>query len=167
MMPNMGRLPASGSTSIVVDADPTDVWAVVCDPTRVGEWSHETRAAAWESPATEAAVGAEFVATNMLGRLRWRRRNEILEFDPPHTITWRTVPSRLYNDSTRWTLRVEPVDGRTRLTQEFEVLALNPVMERLFYLFISKHRDRSDALRSDLEQIGALAERSSTRGIVG
>jgi uncharacterized protein YndB with AHSA1/START domain len=157
MMATMGRLPRSGSTSIVIDASPADVWEVLADPTRVGEWSHETREASWVPPATTAAVGARFAGINRMGRMKWRRRNEVVAFDPPNSISWRTIPSVLYNDSTRWTLRVEPTDGGSRLTQDFEVLKLGAILDRLYYLTISKHRDRSEALQTDLDRIGALA----------
>ncbi|HWM22683.1 MAG TPA: SRPBCC family protein [Ilumatobacteraceae bacterium] len=157
-MARIGRLIPSNSISVEIDADPDDVWAVVADPTRVCEWSHETVEARWVPPATEAIVGARFVGTNVLGKMRWRRTNEVLAIEPARSITWRTVPSRLYSDSTKWTLTVESIDGRTRLTQTFEILRLNPVLDRLFYLFISKHRDRSPDLRGDLLRIGGLAQ---------
>lgn len=155
----MGRLPPSGTTCVTVPADPADVWAVVSDPVAVGDWSHETRTAVWVPPATEAAVGARFRATNVLGRIRWTRTNEILAVEPGRSLSWRTVPSALYPDSTRWTLRVEPADGGTRLTQEFQILKLNPLLDRLFHLLVPAHRDRSERLRDDLERIGTVAAR--------
>ena len=128
------------------------------DPTRVGEWSHETRDATWVAPAAGPAAGARFVGVNKVGRTTWRRTSEIVELDAPHRIVWRTLPSRLYRDSTRWTFTVEPVgDGTTRLTQDFEVVYINPILDRLFYATIKQHRDRSDALRGDLHQIAELA----------
>jgi hypothetical protein len=157
-MARIGRLIPNNSISVEIDAATDDVWAVVADPTRVSEWSHETVDARWVPPATEAIVGARFIGTNVLGKMRWRRTNEVLAIEPARSITWRTVPSRLYSDSTKWTLEVEPSDGRTRLTQTFEILRLNPVLDRLFYLFISKHRDRSPDLRGDLVRIGELAQ---------
>jgi uncharacterized protein YndB with AHSA1/START domain len=153
----MGRLPASGSNSVVVDAHPDDVWSVVSDPTAVGQWSHETRTCSWVAPATHAEPGALFTGGNVMGRIRWARRNEVLAVDPPRSISWRTIPSRLYPDSTRWTLTVEPAGEGTRLTQDFEILKLHPLVDRLFYLAIPAHRDRSEALRSDLVRIGELA----------
>jgi hypothetical protein len=157
MMARIGRLIPHNSVTIEIDATPDDVWAVVADPTRVSEWSHETIQARWVPPATEAVVGARFIGTNVLGKMKWRRTNEVLAVEPARSITWRTVPTRLYGDSTKWTLEVEPIDGRTHLTQTFEILRLNPFLDRLFYLFISKHRDRSPDLRGDLVRIGELA----------
>jgi hypothetical protein len=154
----MGTLPRRGSSSVVVDAPAEVVWQIVGDPTRVGEWSHETRAARWVAPADRPAVGARFVGVNKVGRTTWRRTSEIVELDGRRRLAWRTVPSAIYRDSTRWTLTVEGVDdGTTRLSQDYEIVSINPILDRLFFAVIKPHRDRSQALRGDLEQIGALA----------
>jgi uncharacterized protein YndB with AHSA1/START domain len=150
-------LPHRGSAAVEVAAPPEEVWAIVADPTRVGEWSHEARRAAWIPPATGLAVGARFSGTNTLGPVRWVRVNEILAVEPGHAISWRTVPSRRYPDSTRWTLSVEPVGDRTLLRQEFEILRLHPVVDRLLFLLLPPHRDRSAALEADLRRLGELA----------
>ena len=61
-------------------------------------------------------------------------------------------------DSTEWHIRVEPVDGGgTRIVQSFVVLKLNPIMDRLFYAMTPEHRDRTAALRDDLERLGKVA----------
>jgi len=154
----MGTLPRSGSSSVVVDAPADVVWQIVGDPTRVGEWSHETRGARWVSPADGPVVGARFVGVNKVGRTTWRRTCEIVELDDMRRLVWRTVPSAIYRDSTRWTLTVEDIgDGTTRLSQDYEIVYINPLLDRLFFAFIKQHRDRSRALRGDLEQIAALA----------
>ena len=158
----IGHLPRSGHCSVVVDAPVDAVWAVIADPTRVGEWSHETQSAAWLRPATGPAVGAVFAGRNRAGRSRWTRRSEVVELDEAsRVIRWRTVPSPIYRDSTLWTMRVEPDDGGARITQEFEVLKLSAFFDRLFYALIPQHRDRSDALRGDLVRIGDVARQRS------
>ena len=37
-----------------------------------------------------------------------------------------------------------------RITQRFEVLSVGPIAERVFFLLVPAHRDRSEALRTDL-----------------
>jgi hypothetical protein len=71
----------------------------------------------------------------------------------------------MYPDSTRWTYELAPIDGGCRVTQRFEVLKLNPIMDRLFYALIPAHRDRSDALARDVRTLGTVAaatERAAT-----
>ena len=155
----MGALPRSGRCEATTTASPEAVWAIVGDPTRVGEWSHECGGAEWVDGATSARPGARFRGRNRVGRSRWSRVCEVVTVDAPRELSWRTVPTRLYPDSTRWTITVEAVDSGSRIEQRFEVLKLNPVFDRLFYLLVPAHRDRSAALRDDIARLGAAAER--------
>jgi len=153
----MGTLPKSGSIAVEVDATPEQVWALLADITRAGEWSHENQGGEWLDGATAAAPGARFRGRNRNGRQKWSRVCEVLTADAPAVLCWRTVPSRIYPDSTRWTYELTPVDGGCRITQRFEVLKINPILDRLFYAFIPAHRDRSDALADDVRKLGAVA----------
>jgi uncharacterized protein YndB with AHSA1/START domain len=153
----MGTLPRHGRVEVVTDAPPAAVWDIVRDPTRVGEWSHECRAAEWVDGATAAVPGARFRGRNRLKRARWTRASEIVTVEPPRELSWRTIPTVLYPDSTRWTLTLEPVGAGTRIAQEFEVVKINPIAERLFYALVPGHRDRATALVEDLHRLGELA----------
>jgi uncharacterized protein YndB with AHSA1/START domain len=159
----MGTLPRNGRCETTTTASPDDVWAIVGDPTRVGEWSHECGGAEWIDGATTARPGARFRGRNKVGRSKWARVCELVTVDAPHELAWRTVPTRLYPDSTLWTITIEATDTGSRIEQRFEVLKLNPALERLFYLLIPPHRDRSEALRADLVRLGAAAERVPAR----
>lgn len=153
----MGTLPKSGSATVEVDASPEQVWALLADITRAGEWSHETQGGDWLEGASGAVVGARFRGRNKNGRQRWTRVCEVVAADAPHTIAWRTVPSRLYPDSTVWTYELAPTERGCRITQRFEVVRINPIADRVFYALIPAHRDRSAALRHDLVNLGAVA----------
>jgi uncharacterized protein YndB with AHSA1/START domain len=157
----MGTLPRAGSVAVEVDATPEQVWAVLADVTRTGEWSHETRGGEWLDGATEALAGARFRGRNRNGRTKWSRICEVQTAEAPEVISWRTVPSRLYPDSTRWTYELTPIDGGCRITQRFEVLELNPIMDRLFYALIPAHRDRSAKLEADVRSLGVVARSKS------
>jgi uncharacterized protein YndB with AHSA1/START domain len=157
----MGTLPRNGRCSVTTSASPESVWAIVGDPTRVGEWCHECGGAVWIDGATTARPGARFRGRNRVGRSRWTRTSEIVTVDAPRELAWRTVPTRLYPDSTIWTITIEPTDTGSRIEQRFEVLKLNPIIDRIFYLLIPPHRDRSDALRQDIERLATAAERES------
>ena len=62
------------STSIDVAADPTTVWRMVADVTRMGEWSDETTACTWTKGATGPTLGATFTGRNRRGWHRWSTR---------------------------------------------------------------------------------------------
>ena len=155
----MGTLPKTGSVEIEADATPEQVWAVLADVTLAGEWGHESQPGEWLDGATAALPGARFRGRNRNGRTRWTRVCEVLTADAPHVMSWRTVPSRLYNDSTRWTYELTPTERGCRISQRFEVLKLGPVLDRVFYALIPAHRDRSAALAGDVQRLGEVARK--------
>jgi len=144
-----------GATVVVVEASLDDVWEVVRDPTRVGEWSHECVDGAWVGTATEARPGARFRGRNRQGLLRWGRLCEVVSAED-HQLVWRTVPTRLYPDSTVWALRLTSVEGGTRIEQTFQVVK-GTILEPVYAVIAPAHRDRAEALQRDLERIGAAA----------
>ena len=154
----MGRLMHEGRVEATSRATPEQVWAVISDVTRIGDWSHECRTAEWLDGATSAVPGARFRGGNKTGRMSWSRQNEVVVADAPHVLSWHTVPTRLYTDQTQWWLTIESDGDVTTIVQTFEVLKLNPVMERLFHLLIPAHRDRMEALRDDLRRLASVAE---------
>ena len=96
-------------------------------------------------------------AGTKVGRTKWSRQNEVIVADPGRELAWRTVPSRLYNDSTEWHIALEPVDGGTRIVQSFRVVRLGAVMDRVLYALVKEHRDRSAKLTADVTRLGEVA----------
>jgi hypothetical protein len=148
---------------VLVDADVRDVWRVMSDVTRVGEWSHECRSAEWRSPDGGPAPGVRFRGRNRAGLLWWSRTCEIVAVDEPREIAWRTVPTRLYPDSTEWRIGLEPAGAGTRITQTFRVLRAPWLLDRLYAWLVPSHRDRDRRLAEDLARIGAVARREVPR----
>jgi uncharacterized protein YndB with AHSA1/START domain len=153
----MGTIPRNATVETVVDASPTAVWEVVGDPRRTGEWSHECLDVEFVDGATTPAVGVRFRGRNQVGKTGWSRTCEIVGLDPGREISWRTVPSQLYRDSTIWTITVEPEDAGARITERYQVVKLGPLFDRFIYQFVKVHRDRREALTADLDRIGAVA----------
>jgi hypothetical protein len=142
---------------VVVAAAPAQVWAVVADVRRVGEWSHECRAAEWLGDAGTAVPGARFRGRNRTGIWRWSRTCEIVTADAPHELVWRTVPTWLIPDSTEWRIRLDAVGGGTRITQSFQVVRAPAFHDRLFSTMLPSHRDRDAGLADDLRRLGEVA----------
>jgi hemerythrin-like domain-containing protein len=151
------RVQTENGVTVTVDADIDEVWDVVRDVTRVGEWSHECVGAAWLGEVASAVAGARFRGRNRAGVFRWGRVCEIISADP-YELVWRTVPTRLYPDSSEWRLALDKVDDGTRITQRFRVLRAPKVLSVLYALVIPAHRDRTAALREDLERLGRTAQ---------
>jgi hypothetical protein len=156
----MSQVQKRSHVEVVVDATVLQVWDVVSDVTRVGEWSHECRGAYWLGGADGPAVGARFRGRNRAGWsgwARWSRTCEIVSWDPPAELVWRTVPTLLFPDSTEWRIRLEIADSGTRLTQSFTVLRAPWLLDRLYALLIPSHQDRNARLAGDLRRIGDVA----------
>lgn len=154
------RIQPRGSVAVVVPAAIDAVWEVVRDPTRVGQWSHECVDGRWVGGATEARPGARFRGRNRQGPFRWGRLCEVMRVEP-YELVWRTIPTRLYPDSTRWALRLTPADGEpgtagTRIEQTFQVVK-GTWLEPIYATVVPAHRQRSAALERDLERIGTVA----------
>src|SRR4051794_8170710 len=135
-----------GEVAADVAATPAQVWTVLSDPTRVGEWSHECRTVTWVEGHSGAEVGARFRGTNRVGSFTWSRTCTITELVPERLLAFRTsggVPS----DSTEWRFTLAPVPQGTRITQSFRILKFPRVAELVTVVFNPPHRDRSEALR--------------------
>lgn len=91
-----------------IAAAPEDVWALVSDLARMGEWSPETRTVEWLDGASAPAVGARFRGSNRNGSRAWSTVCTITTYDPPREIEWRVSSYGLR--VSRWSYRVEP-DG--------------------------------------------------------
>lgn len=157
---------AHGRVEVTVDAPIEAVRAVLHDVTRQGEWSHECVGTEWLDGATVAAVGARFRGRNAQGPLRWGRTCEIVT-SRPDELAWRTVPTALYPDSTRWTYRLAPTPGGgTRIEQSFDVERGPKVLRLAYSLLVPAHRDRGEALRDDLRRLGAVAAGAPAAGRV-
>ncbi|MFC4783610.1 SRPBCC family protein [Nocardioides sp. MAHUQ-72] len=157
----MSQVQKSSHVEVVVDATVAQVWAVVGDVTRIGEWSHECRAARWLGGAAGPTPGARFRGRNRAGWARWGRTCEILAATPHHELVWRTVPTPLFPDSTVWRILLEPREDRTLITQSFTVLRAPWLLDRLYARLIPAHQDRDARLAQDLARVGAVAHRGA------
>jgi hypothetical protein len=155
------RVQMDASVAVTVDADIDEVWDVVRDVTRVGEWSHECTDAAWLGDSTSATPGARFRGRNRAGVFRWGRVCEIVSAEP-YELVWVTVPTTLYPDSSEWRIALETVEGDTRISQSFRVVRAPRVLAVLYAFVIPAHRDRTAALIEDLKRLGTAAQPSRT-----
>lgn len=158
--PGQGRrIKRSGRTEVTVDSPRDAVWELVCDVSRIGEWSHECRSARWvaDDPGIAPAVGSRFRASNRSGRIHWTRTSEVTQVEPGHLLSWRTLPTALYPDSTQWTISLQPDGNQTRIVQTYRVLRLPAFLDRVFARMIPSHQDRDAELAEDLHRLGAAS----------
>ena len=147
-----------GEVSTHVDAPPEEVWSLVADLERMGEWSPECYRVAWlDGAGPPARPGARFKGHNRWGPVRWSMTCEVKTADPGREVSWSTVQRG--RDVVRWTYRFEPDGPGTTVTESFNVVWLPP-MARFFedVLMVNRDRQREAAMRSTLERIKAAAE---------
>ncbi len=86
----MSRVHRSGRVEADVRATPTQVWQLLTDVPRIGEWSHECRTAQWLDGVDGAAVDARFRGSNKARFARWSRPCTITELDSARRFVYRT-----------------------------------------------------------------------------
>ncbi len=155
--------PLGAEVSLHMNAPPEEVWALVSDVTRIGEFSPETFEAKWTNGSTGPVVGASFsghVKRNGVGPTYWSPcvvtkcvENQLFEFSVG---TERTVNN--------WGYRLEVVPGKdgvagTKVTEYFRLEPMLPI--RLYWSLMGRLRGRTNerGMRTTLEKMRAVVER--------
>ena len=105
---------------MTVAAAPLQLYELVADVTRMGEWSPECRGGEWLHGATGPAVGAEFLGHNKLGPRRWSTTSKVTAADPGREFAFSVVVRG--REATRWRYRFEPEGSWTVVTESFEYM---------------------------------------------
>jgi uncharacterized protein YndB with AHSA1/START domain len=116
------------AVSIDIAATPDEVYALVSDITRMGEWSPECVECSWAKGASGPEVGARFKARNKGARgPAWRNTPTVTAAQPGREFAFnRTGPGV---GSYTWRYVMEPTTTGTRLTESFDAeKVLGPVM---------------------------------------
>ena len=73
----------TGEVTVHIDAPPEQVWSLLADIERMGEWSPECYRVNWLGGATSPAQpGARFKGWNKSGLLRWSMPCEVKAAEP-------------------------------------------------------------------------------------
>ena len=108
--------PVRGSVTVHIAAPPRQVWELVSDVTRIGEFSPETFEAEWIGGATGPGVGARFrghVKRNGIGPTYWTSCT-VIACEPGSEFAFVVGPSG--KPLNTWRYRLEPAGAGTRLT---------------------------------------------------
>lgn len=103
------------SVERTISASADEVWALVSDVRRMGEWSPETFECEWIGGATGPMAGARFRGRNRNGKKRWSTVSTVAEAAPGRVFAFevKAGPWKV----ARWEYRFEPTDGGCRVTE--------------------------------------------------
>lgn len=111
--------PTTDEARVHIDAPPEQIYALVADITRMGEWSPECYRCEWLDGAGSAAVGARFKGYNR-HRIRWTNKPTVIAADPGREFAFtRTGPGA---GKVTWRYRMTPNGGGTHLVESYEVV---------------------------------------------
>jgi len=152
------------SASIEIDAPPIDVYALVSDVTRTGEWSPECVSCRWLDGASAAAEGVRYRGSSRNGWRRWSTTSTIRVARPAEELTWDV--SYLRRPVAQWTYALDALEGgRTRLTE-----LVDDRRERWLQIvspWVTGSRDRAarnaDTIDTTLERVKDIAERAAAQ----
>ena len=147
-----------GEVTLHIDATPQEVWSLVSDVTRIGEFSPETVAGRWTGGSTGPQVGATFagkVVRNGVGPTYWSAcRVTRCEPDRAFEFTAGTKKSAFNT----WGYRLDPAGNGTEVTEYYR-LQDSPA-GRAYWALLGRWRSRTNerGMRTTLERMKAVLE---------
>jgi hypothetical protein len=107
----------SHSESIVIDRSPEEVYDMVADVTRTGEWSPVCKECWWDE-GEGPRVGAMFTGRNVTAERTWETRAEVLAADQGRAFAFIVAepPTRA-----TWSYAFEPEGHGTKVTETWEL----------------------------------------------
>jgi uncharacterized protein YndB with AHSA1/START domain len=141
-----------GEARTEIKASPEQLWGMVTDVTRMGEWSPETRRAEWLDGASGPSVGARFRGHNKMGPMTWSTVATITAAEPG-----REFGFSIDSGGTVWRYRFEPSANGTLVTESYEAPSGSRLARVLLALF-RRQRQMVTGMERTLARLKAVAE---------
>jgi len=147
-----------------IAASPDQLWAMVADVTRMGEWSPENEGGEWLDAAATARPGARFRGRNRRGKRSWKTVSTVLEATPGRAFSFHVAagPVKVAD----WTYTFEPTANGCRVTETWT--DRRPGWFKPVGHLATGVADRASHNRAGMEQtlaaLAAVAERSTSAG---
>lgn len=149
--------PPPDEVSLAIDAPAEQLWDMVADVTRMGEWSPECYRCRWLGKERSPVVGARFLGMNKRGWRRWMTPNVVVEAERGKVFSFRTV-----GNNNIWGYRFEPEGEGTLVTEFRQVPAKRPwyILGALLFLGGARKYDAGvpDGMRKTLDRLKVAAE---------
>jgi hypothetical protein len=154
----------SDSVTVVVDAPAEQIYDLVADMPRMGEWSNECARVEWTNGATGPEAEATFIGHNQTGPrgfIKWSRKGRVLTAERGHEFAFATEEGG--QEGVIWRYRFEPNGDRTSVTESYEVSKI-PTWARIMDVPTNRHGGLLKTMRFTLEQLKAAAESAAKAG---
>jgi hypothetical protein len=150
--------PRTHSDSIVVGRSPREVYDLVADGTRMGEYSPVCEECWWDE-GDGPRVGAHFTGRNVLPERTRGTRSEVVVADPGREFAWVVGPR-----TARWGYTFREVDGGTEVVESWELLPEADAVYRERYgedAVAATHADRYEKAVSGIPETLAAIKRAA------
>ena len=141
-----------------ISAPAEQVWAMVSDVTRMGEWSPENEGATWLGNATGPQPGAKFRGTNRIGKRKWKTVAVVVDADPGRRFSFQVTTMGL--KIAEWSYAFEPTVRGCRVTETW--IEQRPGFFKPLAHLVTGVGDRATHNRAGIEQtlerLAAIAE---------
>jgi uncharacterized protein YndB with AHSA1/START domain len=146
--------------SVTVRSTAAEVFRLVSDPMRTGEWSPECVRCRWIGGDTAPRVGARFRGTSRNGWRRWTTTSEIVDIVTNERFAWKVTYFRL--PVAQWEYRIDGGDHPGTVVLSEAVDDRRGRLLRLLSPYLTGSRDRAErnaaTMSTTLEAIKAAAE---------
>jgi hypothetical protein len=148
-----------GSATVHIERAALDVWTMVSNIRRMGEWSPETVSATWIDGASGPVPGARFKGKNRRGLLRWTTVVRVDECDVGETFAFTVLSgTKGKRDATRWSYRFVPTeDGGCDVTESYETI-WEPGYAKLVFPEKRRGPQMLEGMETTLARLKAAAE---------
>jgi uncharacterized protein YndB with AHSA1/START domain len=136
------------SVSREIAAPAEQVWAMVSDLTRMGEWSPENEGGTWLKDASGAQPGARFRGANRNGKKKWETLATVVDADPGRRFSFRVTAVGF--KVAEWIYEIEPTAAGCRVTETW--VDERGVVVRTLGKPVSGVADRAEHNRAGMEQ---------------
>ncbi len=141
-----------------IAASTADVWSLVADLPRMGDWSGENTGGSWLDGATGPSAGATFRGANRNGFRRWSTKVTIDECVLPTRLSFQSAAMGL--PMAQWSYDLEETPEGCKVTESWT--DLRPGFFKPVSAVVSGVRDRAsfarDQMTVTLERVAAAAE---------
>jgi hypothetical protein len=150
------------AVSLTVNASPIEVWSLISDITKMGEYSPEVVEAEWLGGATGPEVGALYrghVKRNENWPVLYWTTCRVTECEPGKVFEFAVVMGQRVVNTWRYEFK-ETAAGGTEVTESFDLG--DNLLTKIWYPlggFLRERRNKQDMLRT-LERVKAAAERT-------